>query len=1081
MRRNLLLLVTTLAVLGLLFVGYLFLVGEPLFQPRRERGALDALPARPAGEPSLRVAQRLEVPPGEGVEFTVYEEHTGRPKQHFECVEWAPVPGTNDEVEVTNLKLAQWLPSGMHVVISAARGRIHVDHLDRAQGKPRSGRLDGNVRIVLDRARQRQRPPLSERPEDAVTVVLEHLDFNLETGALASSGPVDVQSSDFQLRGSGLGLVWNQVENMLASFRLEQGEYLVLFGGNGLFRAEMARTAPDSAPATATRPTEPPAERVGYECVLRGEVLAEQFQGDQPVGGLVADEVRLLFDLKAASESLSRRPASQPATLPAFATTASAPAEPAAPAVRECLLVQWDGPLTLVPTGVAVDAEQPRRHFAARGTPLRLARKDSIVECAGVEYHDETEQVWVYPQPGVPIQLAMGTRLNASADTVYIDNRARIVKLLGNVELTAAGQQPGAPARHMRCSLWSELHLTQSQQAATQPEEASGGDPLAGSELESASFVGDARIDLGDQVLSADRVDVTFDPTLTDQPLEKRLRTAKSLGNVRLEQRDEGLRCAQLELSFALDPQGRAYPQQMDALGEVFIQRRGAWLRGERVHAALAPPPAGAGPDAPQFVLRTLDIIENAELRDTSNQIRARGRQISAEFADINRLVRGTVVGTAERPALVQRTPYTIRGAQVELSSEAQSLLVEGPSRLRFRAQRSLQGVQRSQALPVDITATRRLFIDGLRNGVYFEGEVRARSGDEQLSAEKLTLLLEDAAPPPPGEPRTARWLRAFGQVTAAEIVPSALEGSQKLVHQAHAGLAGVGLAKQPREWLDVRSGERAALRKEPIRLIADEALVESESFEPPDPQPIVHMSISAPRVEIDLLRREIISTGETTLLATSRRLAEGGQPDDESFGVPSGLITRGPSQTAMRCERGMTYALGSVSTPRRDSVLFDGAVRFVHRAGREMVNLEEMLPQVQTNPELITNLKSRNTGLSCDRLECGFLVDSGAGGEVAAMTGRRAMQLAWLIASGNAELRDRQGSKIRTVRAQQLDFDREQRQVGITGSAQAAARIYEEDPETGESKVMAGESFRIDLNTNTVRSGPTRGELGEQ
>jgi len=105
-----------------------------------------------------------------------------------------------------------------------------------------------------------------------------------------------------------------------------------------------------------------------------------------------------------------------------------------------------------------------------------------------------------------------------------------------------------------------------------------------------------------------------------------------------------------------------------------------------------------------------------------------------------------------------------------------------------------------------------------------------------------------------------------------------------------------------------------------------------------------------------------------------------------------------------------------------------------------------------------------------------------------------RDTRLKWLLASGNAELRDERevlakqpGSKtaqrwesvVRTVFAHQLDFDLEQRVVRVLGSAAAKARIYEENPDSAEARILVGEEFSIDLQNRTVRSGPSHGTIG--
>ena len=90
-------------------------------------------------------------------------------------------------------------------------------------------------------------------------------------------------------------------------------------------------------------------------------------------------------------------------------------------------------------------------------------------------------------------------------------------------------------------------------------------------------------------------------------------------------------------------------------------------------------------------------------------------------------------------------------------------------------------------------------------------------------------------------------------------------------------------------------------------------------------------------------------------------------------------------------------------------------------------------------------------------------------------------MRLAWLLASGHVYLRDVQGSDVRSVWANQIDFDRQIGLIRVLGTPHYEARIYDENLDTGDSKVVVGEEFIINLHTGAVRTGATRGEFREQ
>jgi hypothetical protein len=136
------------------------------------------------------------------------------------------------------------------------------------------------------------------------------------------------------------------------------------------------------------------------------------------------------------------------------------------------------------------------------------------------------------------------------------------------------------------------------------------------------------------------------------------------------------------------------------------------------------------------------------------------------------------------------------------------------------------------------------------------------------------------------------------------------------------------------------------------------------------------------------------------------------------------------------------------------------------------------MLPAGYADEAEMAQWKDRLTRLRCDRLECGLLVrdeEAGIGrGE------QPTVRLNWLLASGSAELRDRQDDTIFSIHARQIDFNREVGQIRVLGTPRTNARVYQENPATSEMRTLVGEEFIVNLESGTVRSGATRGEFIE-
>lgn len=1090
MIRNVVLIISTLAVLTGLYLGYTFLVGEPTVV-EDDTPDTAALPPglKPQTDPGLSVGP-INVPPGGRFEFTRYDERTGRPTDRIRGQEWRPLEGSKNEIEVRKPELMMLMGSGMIATITADEGRLTVERVHNTQMRPKLGWLRGDTQIVLSRPPEPGRPAdRTAEGEERIVIRMPALEFDLELGELKTDEELSVTSPDYEISGRGLHLVWNQADNRVELLRLETGRELVLYGA-GIFDIQTAPAAaamPPAeggqatsaavaaqpvaggrpAPATPATPATParggrrrPPRVHGYELVLAGNVVATQQRGDVKLGGIEAEELRLIFDMGAGADlnvGTKRSSASQPASQPA-----AAPASRPAREEREKLVVHWTGPLTLGPAAQPPKPGKPRRRLTAIGTPLKLSRGDQSVECAKLEFRDDTQQIWLQAADGAQVQFGIGNGLTAAASSVYVDRARNVIKLLGDVAFESKKRGGGRPLA-MYCSQWAELRLAGD---AAPADAAQPADPIGveAGRLRSAAFMGGVRVELGDQTLTSGQLDATFRSGQPGERLESLLESAIATGGAHLQGEDGQLDCGEMRLTFATADNGELYPTKLDAIGDAVIRQERSEVRGDRVIAELGAPPADPE-QRTAFVLRDLSIRGRAELVDPARRIRARGDELAAQFTGVSELAHATVSAATGAPATVQAAPYSIRGRRIEIDPAGQAITVDGYSELRLRTNRSLQGEVRGRSATVKIVSTRKLDINGRENRVRFDGDVVVTSGAERTRADSLTLHLEDlpdasaAAPRPPNALDRLGWL-----------------GSAALAGKPPQEWAAVLLREKPRRAVGSVVGGR--VRKEPVRLVAENAIVESEEYAAGDPQPVVHSSINAARFDIDLVRKLIRTEGQTTLFLTNRRLGQEVGGEREALGLPSALITKGPSQTVIQSDGGMVYAVGQSSGQRQDTVLFDGGVAFVHRAGREMVNLEQMLPQLAGDKAALDQLKARNAFMECRRLEVGFSIgaDESRAGE--GVLPRSGPKLAWLIAQDGVYLRDVEGPGTREVNATRIEFDRANSLVKVFGSDAADARVYYQNRETNRAETPAvGKRFIIDLANNTVRAGEFAGE----
>jgi hypothetical protein len=463
--------------------------------------------------------------------------------------------------------------------------------------------------------------------------------------------------------------------------------------------------------------------------------------------------------------------------------------------------------------------------------------------------------------------------------------------------------------------------------------------------------------------------------------------------------------------------------------------------------------------------IRDVEATGNVEIYDRDSRFAARGRQLNASFAsraEREELLRATVIGTDVNPARVQARDYDLRGKRIEADNRARTLHIDGPSTLQFDSRRSLQGFTRSPAdETITVTSTGSMHVDEPGNSVRFVGEVVAGTENEQLLADTLTLLLEDAG---------------------AEAAPPARAETPAALRKLLGGLLGRSRPGRASRAVFAQTGPGDETRKELARLVAHNAVIQNESYTSDGGRLLEHQSISAPELQVDVRQRMIRTIGETVLGLADYRLRSEGAGAGPPIDFSSSLMSRGPSQTAMVCHQGLVYMLGEEGPERRDSALLEGGVTLRRVAGGEIVNLEQMLPDVAQDPGLLENLESRNSRLDCDRLEVLFAAGDSTLTPALLGSSRDSLRLSWFNALGNVYFRDQQDDSIREVYAHQLEYDRANVVMRVLGLPEEdiSARVYDANRETGRLNMpISGAEILINLESGTIDAKQVRGRTG--
>ncbi len=636
MLRKIVLLVATLALAGVAFTIYTW-QEEPPARRSAGPGPLARAPQPKDSDAASKPAQQtmtykegVQVPPGQNPVVRVFDEN-GNERLAFQATEWRPVSDTAFELTEPSIRLQ--LPGGQMAFVRSDQGHIVVARDDDGNINPKRGRLAGHVQLFVDRSRpvngkNAPRTSPEEHPEGFVKMWLEeNVDFDLDLGRLHCDGKIILQSADAVVEGRGLTLVWDEVDRHIRLLRIEQGvraslrlKQLVQLGAASPPAEKEGEPRP-AQPAPKAKPPANPAEpgaitltdlqkptsrpredRIDtYKITFKDDVIVEQREGLHVVGRLQADLLELVRDFGAAQRSAFE---DGPETRPAEEAPGQDPA-----AAKGRVEVRWSGELVVAPLGT--DEDEPgtpgkRFHVTATGRPVTLLdRQTGNATCRKLEYHDETQEVWLTGASEEPVNMQAGEGRSLLGERVYVDRKGGSAKVEGPGRLIDRHQgSNGSPEmpEALRAALAAQAA---SRPAAVRPAETRPADdeaievawnkgvqiqfallqmtepdPAGGPPRESkreylkhAVFEGQVRFRQPEQTMSAERVEVEFiEPAAAGQIKADRTvaaRLIKADGGVTMTREDSVITCDRLEAEMTTDDVGRNVPSIGRAYGHV--------------------------------------------------------------------------------------------------------------------------------------------------------------------------------------------------------------------------------------------------------------------------------------------------------------------------------------------------------------------------------------------------------------------------------------------------------------------------------------------------------------------------------
>ena len=804
MKRRLVLLTGTFAVLLLGYAGYYLASRERAPAPRQYD-----LP--PVGEQEKGVpfpGSDTEVSPGIGLRIA--EHH---PKHHhlvalYTAEAWDKV---GDRFLLKAPRMEWYLRGGEVITIQAEKGTVKARDIG-GRWNIQEGELMGEVWILLDIATEPARPPLSERPGDAVRIHVDQMHFDRDALLIYSDSYVSVFARQADILGRGLRISWSMGPRELRELKILHGEYMCIRQGQERFVGEVSLPGPaeagppTSAPApgaessaaplpairggpallaaellpaalaattatqaatgpatsTASAPAAAPVVKDTYCAVLTGDVVVTS--GNRYLRN--ADEVKVVFEFQqpgqegpAATMSASGPPetAGGRSSGGTRATgAATRPARAALPAA-EPLEVTWSGPLVLKPLRGDEAYVPGRLDVEARGAALELADGRATARCKVFEFYSTDQRGRLVGTQAEPVQLRLAGGETSRAREIRFDRKRGVVNLDGEGEMqlpggaggvVAEGEAPAGLDKEGLAVRWGKDVEVLLGQRQVRKGEREQRQDF----LLQATFNGQVRATQApSQRLRSETLEVSFHRPAAEADPINHPAELHAVGGVHLldEQTGDFIESERLDVKMSAPEEGRVYPKVAVARGKVSARQDQTEIATEELTATFA-----AEPDE-----------KTGKLRVQATRLEARGgvkitdrREADAVTAEAQTLTTDLTERSAVlvgEPARVTQKDKEIEGERILFDQLKETATVVGAGRLRFDTRTDLSGNPTDKPRPVTIEWAKGLKYRGQERIAVLEGQVVLATAGDKVQCENMRVLF--APPEETAQPASSR------------------------------------------------------------------------------------------------------------------------------------------------------------------------------------------------------------------------------------------------------------------------------------------------------------------------------------
>lgn len=863
-----------------------------------------------------------------------------------------------------------------------------------------------------------------------------------------------------------------------------------------------------------------------YRIVFAGEIRGEQREGLKLAGRLDADRLELIRSFgQRERSSVVRVPMTRPAGPPrrpqaGSGPAGSAPAAPGDPATAAApsagsgsrIELRWSGEMVVTPeeqdesVSARPAGEVPRPHVfrvVATGEAVRIRDRDmGDARCTRLEYHDETQQVWLTGAPGRPVVLNAGGNRELVGERVFLDRRAGEARVEGAGRMSERREaSPDAPQDPLRACMragrldvpveddrsvaasWTGgVRIAFGQMPAPRAPGSPGGPARLQREyIRHALFEGDVSFMQNEESVVARRIEAFFDePFPGGEAVPDRAPVANRVlaeGDVRMTNGADLITCDRLEVEMGIDEVGRNVPRLGRAYGHVIARREGRVVRADDLlEVELASVPreidpvqrrrleararyCGFGPESPEWqafearlrarrevIITRMKAVGGVSIIDPAEHVDIAADRLECTLDRGQGVQHALVVGRPDQPARVELEDFYIRGEQITLDTPGQHVEVPGEGLLRLRTRQDLDGREVRDPIPLVISWKGGMTLRGDENNGVFTGRVRAVSENTSLDCRELRLTFEDLEAPatqPAGRaPRIPGWGVWRSDESRRRPQPGASVRARKRLVRAYA-VGDAVIASSAYEPPPAPGGVVSALIRRwtpvPSAPEPDPSLVGSR----PAGLPLLsYVRVTGPQIVIDLLQQHMVVEGAGNLLVLDyRRPDAAGRRDLDRSGAA--FQADSPSQSVFAWENSMSF-LNS-----RNIAVFDRNVTMKHAAGSQMVLPEHAAASMNIDPEMLRKGRGRLAEMTCENLLVEFERDA-SGRATGPSPLSRAAGLRSFRAAGRVRIQDNN----RSAEGDLVTYDRIAGLLRLTGSSSAPARLVELDEKTGALRV---------------------------